>query len=187
MKKQLFLISIAVVIGLSGCGNKASKETSPTENPELKQEEMQVEVNHSGSGEVPENLKVAENPTFKVGSEAIVKADHMKGMEGAVATIVGAYDTTAYVVSYTPVTGGERVENHKWVIQEEIKDADDKELAPGTEVVLEADHMKGMKGATAEIESAEKTTVYMIDYMPTTGGEEVKNHKWVIESELSAK
>ncbi|HLR51893.1 MAG TPA: YdhK family protein, partial [Candidatus Avamphibacillus sp.] len=46
--------------------------------------------------------------------------------------------------------------------------------------------MKGMEGATAEIESSEKTTVYMIDYTPTTGGEEVKNHKWVTDSELSA-
>jgi hypothetical protein len=37
------------------------------------------------------------------------------------------------------------------------------------------------------IDSAEHTTVYMVDYMPTTGGEMVKNHKWVTESELSAK
>ncbi|MBO1914710.1 DUF1541 domain-containing protein, partial [Microvirga sp. 3-52] len=103
---------------------------------------------------------------------------------GAVATIVGAYDTTAYAISYTPVTGGERVENHKWVIQEEIKDADDKILEQGTEVTIEADHMKGMEGATAEIDSDEKTTVYMIDYTPTTGGEKVTNHKWVTESEL---
>lgn len=57
---------------------------------------------------------------------------------------------------YTPVTGGERVENHKWVIQERIKDANDKELESGTEVTIEANHMKGMKGAIAEIDSAEK-------------------------------
>lgn len=46
--------------------------------------------------------------------------------------------------------------------------------------------MKGMEGAVAEIDSAEKTTMYMIDYTPTTGGEEVTNHKWITESELSA-
>ena len=108
-------------------------------------------------------------------------------MKGAEATIVGAYDTIAYVVSYTPTTGGEKVTNHKWVIQEEIKDAGTEEIASGTEVTLEADHMEGMKGATAEIESAEKTTVYMVDYTPTTGGEKVTNHKWVTESELSDK
>lgn len=45
--------------------------------------------------------------------------------------------------------------------------------------------MKGMDGATATIDSAEKTTVYMIDYVPTTGGEKMTNHKWVTENELS--
>ncbi|EGQ20105.1 lipoprotein [Sporosarcina newyorkensis 2681] len=187
MKKQLLFLSIAMIIGLSGCGNSTSNEESQNNNSEPKQEEMKMEMNHSGSGEVPESLKVAENPTYEVGSEAIIKTDHMEGMEGAVATIVGAYDTTAYAISYTPVTGGERVENHKWVIQEEVKDDDDKTLEQGTEVTVEADHMKGMEGALAEIDSAEKTTVYMIDYTPTTGGEEVTNHKWVTESELSAK
>jgi len=187
MKKRIFFLGATIIIALSGCGNNASKEKSPTNNNEPQQEEIKMEMNHSGSGEVPENLKVADNPTYKVGSEAIIKANHMEGMEGAVATIAGAYDTIAYAVSYTPVTGGERVENHKWVIQEEIKDTEDKTLEPGTEVTIEADHMEGMKGAKAVIDSAEKTTVYMIDYTPTTGGEEVTNHKWVIESELSGK
>ncbi|WP_210469038.1 YdhK family protein [Sporosarcina sp. 6E9] len=186
MKKQFLLLSAAIIIGLSGCGNNTSNEKSPTTNNTSKQEDMKMEMNHSGSGEVPKNLEEAENPTYPVGSEAIIKTDHMEGMDGAVATIVGAYDTTAYAISYTPVTGGERVENHKWVIQEEIKDADDKILEQGTEVTIEADHMKGMEGATAEIDSDEKTTVYMIDYTPTTGGEKVTNHKWVTESELSA-
>ncbi|WP_186668926.1 YdhK family protein [Sporosarcina sp. BP05] len=187
MKKQLLFLGAAIIIGLSGCGNNTSNEKGPNNNNESKQEVMKMEVNHSARGEVPENLKVEENPAYKVGSEAIIKADHMKGMYGAVAKIVGAYDTTAYAISYTPVTGGKRVENHKWVIQEEIKDAGDKTLEPGTEVTIEADHMKGMKGAKAVIDSAEKTTVYMIDYTPNTGGEKVTNHKWVTESELSAK
>ncbi|QUW20938.1 YdhK family protein [Sporosarcina sp. Marseille-Q4063] len=187
MKRQLLLLGVAIIIGLSGCRNNAGNEKSPTNNNEPKQEDMQMEMNHSGSGEVPENLKAAENPTYKVGSQAIIKTDHMEGMEGAVATIVGAYDTTAYTISYTPVTGEERVENHKWVVREEIKDAGDKTFEPGTEVTVEADHMKGMKGAIAVIDSSEKTTVYMIDYTPATGGDEVKNHKWVTEGELSAK
>jgi len=186
VKKQLLFLSAAIVIGLSGCGNNTSNE-SPNNNNETEHENMDMNMNHSSSGEVPENLKVAENPTYKVGREAIIKTDHMEGMDGAVATIVGAYDTTAYAISYTPVTGGERVENHKWVIKEEIEDADDKTLEQGTEVNIEADHMEGMEGATAEIDSAEQTTVYMIDYTPTTGGEKVTNHKWVSESELSAK
>ncbi|WP_060209976.1 YdhK family protein [Sporosarcina koreensis] len=186
MKKHVFFLGLAMVVGLSGCGDKTTNENRTDVNNEPQQEDMEMEMNHSGSGEVPANLKVAENPTYEVGSKAIIETDHMKGMKGAVATIVGAYDTTAYAISYTPVTGSERVENHKWVIQEEIKDAGEQQLEPGTEVTVEADHMKGMKGATAEIDSAEKTTVYMIDYTPTTGGEKVTNHKWVTEEELSA-
>lgn len=187
MKKQLLFLGAATIIGLSGCGNNTSDDKSPNNNNEPIQEEMKMEMNHSGTGEVPKNLKVAENATYKIGSEAIIKTDHMKGMDGAVAKIVGAYDTTAYAISYTPVTGGEKVENHKWVIQEEIKDAGDKPLEKGSAVTVEADHMEGMKGAKVEIDAAEQTTVYMIDYTPTTGGEEVTNHKWVTESELSAK
>ncbi|MYL58498.1 DUF1541 domain-containing protein, partial [Virgibacillus halodenitrificans] len=38
---------------------------------------------------------------------------------------------------------------------------------------------------TAKIDSAQKTTVYMVDYVPTTGGKKVTNHKWVTESELA--
>lgn len=75
---------------------------------------------HSGSAEVPKGLKEAKNPTYKVGSQVVVKADHKKGMYGAKATIVGAYDTTAYVVTYTPTTGGPIVKNHKWVIESEL-------------------------------------------------------------------
>ena len=44
-----------------------------------------------------------------------------------------------------------------------------------------------MNGAAADIDSAELTTVYMVDYTPTSGGEIMKNHKWVTESELSKK
>lgn len=141
-------------------------------------------MNHSGSGEVPEGLKAAENPTYPVGTQALIETDHMPGMKGAKATIVGAYDTTVYTISYTPTNGGPEVKNHKWVIQEELKDAGKEPLQPGTEVVVNADHMEGMEGATAVIDSAEQTTVYMVDFTSTTG-EEVKNHKWVTESELS--
>jgi hypothetical protein len=73
------------------------------------------------------------------------------------------------------------------VVHEEIKNAGNEALKPGTTVTLEADHMPGMKGATATIDSAEHTTVYMVDFTPTTGGQPVKNHKWVTESELSTK
>jgi len=151
------------------------------------QENSMQGMDHSGSGEIPEGLAIAENPTYEVGSTFILQTGHMEGMMGAEATNVGAFDTTAYVISYTPTTGGERVTNHKWVIHEELKDVGTETLKPGSEVTVEADHMPGMDGATAEIDSAEQTTVYMIDYTPTTGGEKVTNHKWVTESELSSK
>ncbi|QDI91972.1 YdhK family protein [Salicibibacter cibarius] len=143
------------------------------------------DMDHSTSGEVPDDLEEEENPTFEVGSQAMIEDAHMEEMEGAEATIVGAYDTTAYVVSYDPTNGGEREENHEWVVHEEIEDAGEETFEPGAEVTLEADHMDGMEGATAEIDEAEETTVYMIDYTPTDGGEEVENHKWVTEDELS--
>ncbi|MFJ7827419.1 DUF1541 domain-containing protein [Psychrobacillus sp. NPDC096623] len=181
MKKVVIgIISLVAAFTLSACAGD-DKETSTHENMD------HSNMDHSSTGELPEGLTVADNPTFEVGSKASLETDHMEGMKGAEATIVGAYDTTAYVISYTPTSGGERVENHKWVIQEEIKDAGEKTLEPGTEITIEADHMSGMEGATAEIDSAEKTTVYMVDYTPTTGGELVKNHKWVTESELSVK
>ncbi|MFK9116043.1 YdhK family protein [Peribacillus castrilensis] len=181
----------ALLLVLGACSNANDEKTENKDNTEKTEEKENMEgmdhgnMDHSSTEEVPEGLKEAKNPTYEVGSQAILETDHMEGMKGAKATIVGAYDTTVYAISYTPTTGGERVENHKWVIQEEIKDVGDEPLEPGAEVTLDAAHMEGMDGAKAEIVSAEETTVYMVDYTPTTGGEEVKNHKWVTESELS--
>ncbi len=146
-------------------------------------------MDHSSSGEIPEGLKKAANPKFPIGEQAEITAgdDHMPGMKGAVATIVGAFQTNVYAVTYTPTTGGSPVKNHKWVIQEEIQNAGNEALQVGDEVILEADHMKGMKGATATIESVQFTNVYMIDFQTTDTGDEVKNHKWVTEDELTVR
>jgi hypothetical protein len=182
MKKQIFLFIIAAALTLSACGNDNSYGNKMSSN-----DRKMEHTAHSSSSEVPDNLKVAEHPAFEIGSKAIIQTDHMEGMKGATATIVGAYDTTAYMISYRPTTGGMPVTNHKWIIHEEIKKAADKPYESGSEVVMEAEHMKDMKGATAQINAAEHTTVYMIDYTPTTGGDKVKNHKWVTEDELSAK
>ncbi|NMP11338.1 YdhK family protein [Paenibacillus polymyxa] len=184
MRIQWTLLAGAVMIILSGCGNSNTPAQEHTTSSS--QQHDASDMNHSTSSELPAGLKEAENPAFKIGSQATIQADHMAGMKSATATVVGAYTTTAYTVSYTPTTGGEKVNNHKWVIHEEIKDASSEPYAPGTEVILAADHMKGMDGAKAIIDSAEPTTVYMVDYTPTTGGEPVKDHKWVTESELSA-
>ncbi|MCM2534476.1 YdhK family protein [Neobacillus pocheonensis] len=195
MKNKKFLVGIVTLIlmlALSACSSSSNQNSSDkkriTDHKNMKMDKnMDMGDMKSGSAEVPKGLKVAQNPTFKVGSKAVIKADHMEGMNGAEVTIVGAYDTTAYAVTYTPTNGGPEVKNHKWVIQEEIKDAGTEPLKPGTKVTLDADHMEGMMGAKGTIDSAEHTTVYMVDYTPTTGGSPVKNHKWVTESELSAK
>ena len=191
------IVSMIAVLLLSACANETEENTgTETESNTEEKNDMESEsdshegmdhseMNMSSTGEVPEGLEEAENSTYEVGSQAMIETDHMEGMKGAEATIVGAYDTTVYTVSYTPTTGGEEVTDHKWVIHEELENPDDAPLEEGTEVTMNADHMKGMDGAVAKIDSAEETTVYMVDFVPTTGGEEVTNHKWVTESELS--
>lgn len=203
-QKVKFLLSVFILIFgivLSACAE--SNETVPEdntvtesdseENKDINDAESDTaeegmdhsEMNHSSSGEVPEDLAVADNPTYPVGSQALMHAKHMPGMEGATATITGAFETTVYSVTYTPTDGGEPVENHKWVIHEEIEDSGEDLVEPGEEAVLNADHMQGMDGAAATIDSAEQTTVYMVNFKDTETGEEVENHKWVTEAELS--
>ncbi|HWL25196.1 MAG TPA: YdhK family protein [Ureibacillus sp.] len=192
MTRIILLITALTLTACGGGNNKTSNESAKDENSHMAEhntEETQgmnhSNMNHSESGEIPEGLKDAESPTFPVGSKAIIQSDHMEGMKGAEATIVGAYDTVVYTVSYTPTNGGDPVKNHKWVIHEELDGVSKAALEPGTQVRINSGHMEGMQGATATIDSAEKTTVYMVDYTSTTG-EQVKNHKWVTESELKA-
>lgn len=183
MNKYIALLGVTAMITLSACGTNSNLGTPSTDNSQGSNTEM----NHSSSGDVPKGLQQADNPTYQIGEQAIINTNHMEGMDGATATIVGAYETTAYAVTYTPTTGGSKVTNHKWVIHEEIKNASEQPYQLGDEVVLEADHMAGMKGASATIDSVEQTIVYMVDFTPTTGGDSVKNHKWVTENELSKK
>ncbi|WP_428910170.1 YdhK family protein [Niallia sp. Krafla_26] len=199
----LFIMLASLFLVLGACSNATDEAQDTNEEAENANQEITTEeeenkessnveeemdhagMNHSGSSEVPEGLEEAENPTYPVGSKAMIHASHMPGMNGAEATISGAFDTTVYSVTYTPTTGGEPVEDHKWVIHEEIENAGDEPFQPGDEVVLNAEHMEGMKGATAMVDSAEQTTVYMVDYTDTETSEKVTYHKWVTESELS--
>ncbi len=186
MSVKLSTVILITVLILVGCNMEhPHMNNGEKENQHSNAHGDHAHMNHSSSGEVPKNLKVAENPTFKIGDKALIKEGHMPGMEGAEATIVGAYLTRAYVVSYTPTNGGPIENNHKWVIQEEILNVGEATLNKGTEVILDADHMVGMKGAKAIIEGVEETTVYMVDFTLTTTKEQVENHKWVTESELS--
>lgn len=196
IRKRVLFVSIvlAIVFSLGACFDGIGEDTTqpeysaiPEENAQTEQANMiggHQEMNHS-SGEVPDDLEEAANPAYPVDSTATIQADHMPGMDGATATIGGAYETTAYSVSYTPVNGGEAVENHKWVIHEELEDAQAYPYAEGAAVNLDAEHMPGMKGASAAVDSVQQTTVYMVDFLDTETGEEIANHQWVTENELS--
>ncbi|OIN65763.1 hypothetical protein BLD48_14390 [Exiguobacterium sp. KRL4] len=185
-KKLLTTTMVASLsLALAACGSSGD-DTKSNSNMDKNMDGMDHStMDMSGSKEVPKGLNDAKDPKFKVGDMAMIKEAHMEGMKGAEATIVGAYDTTAYSISYDPTNGGKRVTDHKWIIQEEIVEAKSTPYNVGDEVKVSADHMKGMQEATATIDSAKETTVYMIDF-ESTSGKQVTNHKWVTEDELAA-
>ncbi|MBN9654869.1 YdhK family protein [Halobacillus sp. GSS1] len=206
--KNGYVITIlfSLLLVISACGNsenqeveKNTEETPPTE--ETSQDEMSgedmggdhsKEEGHghsmSSDGEIPEGLQPAESPAYNEGDQVIIEAEHAEGhdsvMKGAEATVTGAFNSTAYAVSFTPTTGGDPVTNHKWVIHEELENAENAPLSEGTEVTLAADHMEGMDGVKATIDTAEQTTVYMVDFTTVDGDRAVTDHKWVTEDEL---
>ncbi|SEK56515.1 Protein of unknown function [Carnobacterium iners] len=169
-------------------GTQSSMPTMESSNSQTESKTESMEgMQHDDLSEIPVGLQEAENSEYEIGDQVTLLTDHMPGMKGATATIVGAFDTTAYEITFQPTNSDELVENHKWVVQEELAGTKDQEkpLEPGTEIIVEAKHMAGMEGASATIDSFEDTTVYMIDYEPTSGGETVTNHKWFTEDELS--
>ncbi|RYI28449.1 DUF1541 domain-containing protein [Bacillus infantis] len=201
MKKTLAILIFTLTLILAACSSNNPDNTSEdnggnsTEHHQSGQSAGEQEdhtgmdhseMDHSGSGEIPQSMKEAENPKYKVGSKVIIEEGHMPGMQGAEATVAAVYDTTVYTVSYDPVTGGDRIENHKWVVHEELQDSGEEPFEPGSEAIIEAEHMEGMKGAAAIIDTAEQKTVYVINFTPKDGGAEVKNHLWVTEEELSS-
>ena len=192
--KRMFLLSAFLFI-LGSCSNQGTNQEpeapveeaqTPNESPVAEEENESHDMGgmHHG-GTIPENMKEDPDPEYPVGSKVMLKTDHMEGMNGAEAVISGAYETTVYEVSYTPTTGGERVSNHKWVVQEELRDQGE-EVKPGDTVILEAEHMEGMKGAEAVVDDAIQGTVYAVDYTPTNGGEKIENHMWVIGDEVES-
>lgn len=193
----LLIVAIFTSLFLVACGENDTQngdKTEPASNATNNQEEMDKEVGdnmdgihegHSTDGAIPEGLKEAENPIFPVGTKVKILGAHFEGMEGSEGTIVGAYNTIAYSVSYEPTTDEMPQENHKWVIREEIQGYGEDALEPGSEIIIDAEHHEGMKGAQGTIDTVQETTVYMVDFTSTTG-EEIKNHKWLIESELEA-
>ncbi len=191
MKRSITLATLVLTstLALTACSDTTSTTTATAESNETHQEATTTaDEEHGGhdhpvdGGAPPAGIEEAEDPTYPVGTEVILIADHMPGMDGATATISGAFDTTTYSVSYTPTDGGEPVTDHRWVVHEEFVDPGEAPLPGGTKVVLNAEHMLGMQGATATIDYSTEETVYMVDL--TVDGMTMTNHKWVTESEI---
>lgn len=182
MFKQLGFIILASGLVLSACSNNSEKEDKNSENH--KHEEH---MEHKSNSKVPDDMKHASDSKFKKGDKVTITAGHMEGMKNAKATVKEAYNTYAYIVSYTPTNGDKKVKNHKWVVNEEVKDAPKDGFKKGDTVKLEADHMPGMKGAEASIDDVSKTTVYVVDYKSTENDKMIKNHKWMTSDELKSR
>lgn len=197
MKHKWVLLLLSSTLLMSACSDNGQEENTQENHEDQMEEHMedpeedmdmehgQDEHNHDREGSpAPENMIDAENPTYPVGSQALVTDDaHMEIMNGAIATISGAFDTTLYQVTFTPDGTDEPEEDHKWVVQEEIE-SEDNSYEIGDSVVLHADHMEGMEGQIAVITGKESGTAYMIDFEPTDSSEPFTNHKWVSEDEL---
>ncbi|AVH87377.1 Hypothetical Protein NG00_00047 [Corynebacterium camporealensis] len=200
MKRSITLAALVLTstLALTACSDAAdnsddadttSTTTATAETHETHQEDSTLPTKSTAgtttlptAGRPPAGIEEAEDPTYPVGTEVILTADHMPGMDGATATISGAFDTTTYSVSYTPTEGGAPVTDHRWVVHEELVDPGQAPLPDGASVVLDAEHMSGMKGAEATIDYSTEETVYMVDI--TVDGMTMTNHKWVTESEI---
>lgn len=133
-----------------------------------------------------ENLPVAADPAYPPDTGLILLHDHMPGMKGAAARVSGAFDTVLYAIDYTRSDTGEKVENHRWVIHEEIQGNSEKPYVVGDKVTLLPGHISSMggEGVLAEISEVLPGVAYMVDFLPTDGSEPVLNHQWMSEDEL---
>ncbi|HHU67378.1 YdhK family protein, partial [Corynebacterium sp.] len=168
MKRVIALTALTLTsaLALSACGeadNADTTETTVTTAATSADEGHDGHDHPADGGTPPAGIEQAADPTYPAGTEVLLTADHMPGMEGAEATISGAFDTTTYSVSYTPTNGGAPVTDHRWVVHEELLDPGQAPLPDGAEVVLDAEHMSGMKGAQATIDYSTDETVYMVD------------------------
>src|SRR5699024_12625839 len=92
--KFLTFLLTAVAVVLAACG---TDDGSPEGGGEMDHAEMDP----SSSGEVPDDLAEAEEPEYPVESQAVISADHMKGMDGEDATDTGDMYTPSDRDSFT--------------------------------------------------------------------------------------
>ncbi|CAK1232975.1 YdhK family protein [Fructobacillus fructosus] len=130
----------------------------------------------------PRGLKPAENAKFEKGSKIVIESDHMPGMKGAHGTVAGVYDSKLYIVDFMDTATQKEVKNHKYVVDQEI----DGQHEVGSKVMIEADHMEGMKGAKGEIVGIVDGPAYMVNFKPTNSNMMATNHKWLSQNDLKA-
>lgn len=94
------------------------------------------------------------------------------------------HDTTLFTITFTPESSDQSIQDHKWVIQEEVETEDGNSAGVGDTVTIHADHMAGMQGQQGEITGKQEGPAYMVDFQPTNGSEPFTNHKWDSENEL---
>lgn len=179
MKRVMFICSVTAALLLAGCD-----ESKKPYEPKLDREhntEMKSLPGEQGFSD----YKAADKPTFAIGSQVIINSAHTKGMKDAKATVVGAFDTVAYSVSYISTAGNQQVTDYKWLVNEELVDENDVAFAVGDKVVTSAAHDPGMKNAEVTIETVRPTTVYVVDYVDTENSKKINNYRWLIEDELS--
>src|SRR5699024_11516396 len=97
-KLMMGISALFMSVVLVACGG--NENTAPDNNADTDNDSTEnMDMDPSSSGEIPDDLADAENPTYPDESKAKIKADHKKGMDGAKDTIEGDYETNANEVS----------------------------------------------------------------------------------------
>jgi hypothetical protein len=190
MRRRIMALLVALAVSAFAAGAQAMDMPAVTEAPQGM--DLQATLGPQGmdmhAATPVDNLTPAANPKYPVGAQVVIETDHMPGMQGAKGVISGAYDTTLYAVDYT-ASDGTRIENHRWVVAEEIVNDAGKSWQVGDAVTLAGKgHMESMGGAgmQAVIRQVAPGPAYMVDYDPVGGGARVTNHQWMAEFELGA-
>lgn len=103
-------------------------------------------MNYKSESKVLDNMKSIDDSKYKKDDKIIIIVDHMFGMKNVKGIVKGVYKMYVYVVSYIFINGDEKVNNYKWVVNEEVVDVFENGFKKGDIVKLEVDYMFGMKG-----------------------------------------
>lgn len=131
MNRRITFAALALTSGLtlSACGNGADEASTATAPPASSSSEPadhtpagpDAHQHPADGGPPPEGIATAAEPTFPVGTDVVLIADHMPGMDGATATIDSSTQEPAYMVD---VHSEEMtMTNHKWVTESEVRPA----------------------------------------------------------------